>query len=60
MVPFIALGILVSLAAVATFGLEETSGKALEDTMNPFTQETTEKRHLIQQGPSGESRDNRK
>ncbi|XP_046579594.1 organic cation transporter protein-like [Haliotis rubra] len=60
MLPFIALGILVSLAGVATFGLEETSSKALEDTLQSSTRDTNEKGHLIQKGTSRESCDNGK
>ncbi len=55
MLPFIALGILVSLAGVATFGLEETSGKALEDTLHSAIRETNEKGHLLQKGKSREA-----
>ncbi|XP_046579480.1 solute carrier family 22 member 5-like [Haliotis rubra] len=33
MLPFIAMGILVVLNILATIGLEETRGRALEDTM---------------------------
>ncbi|XP_067658276.1 uncharacterized protein [Haliotis asinina] len=52
MLPYIALGVLVSLAGVATFGLEETSGKALEDTLHSSVWQTNEKGHLLQRGRS--------
>ncbi|XP_046579595.1 solute carrier family 22 member 4-like [Haliotis rubra] len=47
MVPFIALGIIVFLTVLATLGLDETKGKALEDTMKTFTSETPERGKLL-------------
>ncbi|XP_046579732.1 solute carrier family 22 member 4-like [Haliotis rubra] len=39
MPPFLAMGILMSFTALSCFGLEETSKKALEDTMKKYTRE---------------------
>ncbi|XP_046579592.1 solute carrier family 22 member 5-like [Haliotis rubra] len=39
MPPFLAMGILMSFTALSCFGLEETSEKALEDTMKKYTRE---------------------
>ncbi|XP_071110498.1 organic cation transporter protein-like [Haliotis cracherodii] len=47
MVPFIALGIVVCVTVLATLGLDETRGKALEDTMKTCTPETHEKGRLL-------------